>query len=115
MIYNAGMSRGEDKANRWRSWRPRFTVRTLAIVVTLVCAYFGAWESTKRYGFSAVKKREVAELGAWASEREHKSPLPFLILSGTESYAWRRVYLWIGVEVLLKENMMPLPTPYLDG
>jgi hypothetical protein len=29
--------------------RPRFTIRTLAIFVTLVCAYFGAWEATKRY------------------------------------------------------------------
>jgi hypothetical protein len=30
--------------------RPRFTLCTLAIVVTLVCVYFGAWEATKRYG-----------------------------------------------------------------
>jgi hypothetical protein len=30
--------------------RPRLSVRTLAIVVTLVCAYLGAWEATKRYG-----------------------------------------------------------------
>ena len=28
-------------------FRPRFSIRTLAIVVTLVCAYFGAWEMTK--------------------------------------------------------------------
>jgi hypothetical protein len=28
--------------------RPRFSIRTLAIVVTLVCAYFGAWEATKK-------------------------------------------------------------------
>lgn len=27
--------------------RPRFSVRTLAILVTLVCAYFGAWEVTR--------------------------------------------------------------------
>ena len=31
-------------------FRPRFSVRTLAIFVTLVCMYFGAWEATKRYG-----------------------------------------------------------------
>ncbi len=31
-------------------FRPRFSVRTLAVFVTLVCAYFGAWEATKRYG-----------------------------------------------------------------
>ena len=28
-------------------FRPRFSVRTLAIFVTLVCAYFAAWEATK--------------------------------------------------------------------
>jgi hypothetical protein len=28
--------------------RPRFSVRTLAIFVTLVCAYFGVWEATKK-------------------------------------------------------------------
>ena len=30
--------------------RFHFSLRTLAIVVTLVCAYFGAWEATKRFG-----------------------------------------------------------------
>jgi hypothetical protein len=30
-------------------FRPRFSVRTLAIFVTLVCAYFGVWEATKRW------------------------------------------------------------------
>lgn len=28
------------------SFRPRFSLRTLAILVTLACAYFGAWEAT---------------------------------------------------------------------
>lgn len=31
-------------------FRPRFTVRSLAIFVTFVCVYLGAWEATKRYG-----------------------------------------------------------------
>jgi hypothetical protein len=30
-------------------WRPRFSVRTLAIVVTLVSAYFGTWDATERF------------------------------------------------------------------
>jgi hypothetical protein len=34
-----------DKA-KW--WRPRFTVRTLAIFITLICLFFGGWEGTKR-------------------------------------------------------------------
>ena len=34
--------------------RPRFTLRTLAIVVTLICAYFAAWEVTKHYATSLI-------------------------------------------------------------
>ena len=36
-----------DKPKRWR---PRLSVRTLVILVTLVCCYFGLWEATKRQG-----------------------------------------------------------------
>jgi hypothetical protein len=46
-------------------FRLRFSLRTLAIVVTLICAYFGAWEATKRFG--------VPSLGA------SKSPMPFIV------------------------------------
>ena len=41
------MTTQHDKAKRWQ---PRFSVRTLAIIVTLVCCYFGAWEATNRHG-----------------------------------------------------------------
>lgn len=30
-------------------WRPRFSLRTLAMLVTLICAYFAAWGATKRH------------------------------------------------------------------
>ena len=30
-------------------FRPRFSLRTLVIVVILICLYLGAWEATKRY------------------------------------------------------------------
>ena len=33
-------------------FRPRFTIRTLAIIVTLICAYFGAWEATELWGIA---------------------------------------------------------------
>ena len=45
------MTSQHDKAKRWR---PRFSVRTLVIVVTLVCCYLGLWEATKRQGRSDV-------------------------------------------------------------
>ena len=37
--------------------RPRFNLRTLAIVVTLVCAYFAAWEATKGAAKAQTGKR----------------------------------------------------------
>ena len=68
----------------WRAmkFRPRFSVRTLAIFVTLVCAYFGAWEATKRYG--VVDERET-------------SPAPFVVVwtdPGEARIDGRRVATW---------------------
>ena len=57
-------------------FRPRFTVRTLAIVVTLVCAYFGAWEATKRYG-TTDEHSQLSNLDPWIGDEE--SPLPFVV------------------------------------
>jgi hypothetical protein len=36
-------------------FRPRFSVRTLAVFVTLVCFYFGSWEATKRNSIRATR------------------------------------------------------------
>jgi hypothetical protein len=51
----------------------RFAVRTLAIFVTLVCAYFGAWEATKKYGVPSSFEFPPTH-GVRAS-----SPAPFVI------------------------------------
>jgi hypothetical protein len=45
---------------------PRFTLRAGAIILTLVCAYLGAWEATKRYGIVTEADR---------------SPMPFLVVT----------------------------------
>ena len=47
------MNSQHDKAKRWR---PRFSVRTLAIVVTLVCCYAACWGPTKRQGVEDVRQ-----------------------------------------------------------
>lgn len=39
----------QDEGKR-ASWRPRFTTRTLFILLTLACAYLASWEATKRFG-----------------------------------------------------------------
>lgn len=49
------MTSGEANARR-RWWTPRFSLRTLAILVTLVCSYFGAWEATKKWGSTQMNK-----------------------------------------------------------
>jgi hypothetical protein len=45
------MTSHHDKPKRWR---PRFSVRTLVIVVTLVCLYAACWGPTKRRGVEDV-------------------------------------------------------------
>jgi hypothetical protein len=45
------MNSQHDKPKRW--W-PRFSLRTLAIVVTLVCCYAACWGPTKTRGVSDV-------------------------------------------------------------
>jgi hypothetical protein len=42
-----------DKPKRWR---PRFSVRTLVIVVTLVCCYAACWGPTKTRGLEDVRE-----------------------------------------------------------
>ena len=65
-------------------FRPRFSIRTLAIVVTLVCAYFGAWEMTKRYGMATVRLVTSNQIINIAS------PVPLLIrLDQVEPLNWR--------------------------
>jgi hypothetical protein len=105
------MSRGEEKGKRWRSWRPRFSVRTLAIFVTLVCCYFGAWEVTKRYGlrsrdldtpwFTALETDNHGPTAFSGFFCEDRSPAP-LIVSRVEHdtnfmgfKGCRRYYLWL--------------------
>ena len=39
-----------------KRFRPRFSIRTLVIVVTLICMFAACWGPTKRYGIPAVTK-----------------------------------------------------------
>jgi hypothetical protein len=38
-----------DDTNKAKRWRPSFSIRTLAIVVTLVCCYAACWGPTKKW------------------------------------------------------------------
>ena len=64
------MTSQHDKAKRWR---PRFSVRTLVIVVTLVCTYLGCWRATQSLGIRDVKSHLGRQVG------KAESTVPFIV------------------------------------
>ena len=90
------MPNEQDKAKRWR---PRFSVRTLLILVTLVCAYFGAWQITSRYG---IKDKMVVRGPIGKSHGYERSradvicPAPFLIRVSENKGRWITWLFWFG-------------------
>ena len=46
---------------RWRPWRPRWSVRSLLIVVALVAAYLACWQPTHVEGIDDVRLRVDTE------------------------------------------------------
>jgi hypothetical protein len=89
-------------------FRPRFSVRTLAIVVTVLCAYFAAWMPTRR---AAEKIGSPDDPAQWINSSEGRdwtlrenahSPAP-LVMSQVEwqpgdkppYHARREYYLWL--------------------
>lgn len=57
-------------------FQPRFSLRTLVIMVTLVGAYFAAWQPTKVFGIPKVNSRGLGQ-----SSVPVTSPAPLLIRS----------------------------------
>lgn len=84
--------------------KPRFSIRSLAIAVTLVCVYFGTWEMTKRWGVTGSQQildeyqRSGILLPASISPPLEDSPMPFVVRRidfTSEFSAASRFYLWI--------------------
>jgi hypothetical protein len=86
-------------------FRPRFSVRTLTIFVTLVCAYFGAWEATKRYVRSD-RSVFTTTPGSPPYVMDVDSPMPLLVCRDEVDYFYhddgraliyypRRYYVWL--------------------
>jgi len=99
--------------------RPRFSLRTLAFVVTLACAYFAAWEATKRY---ALPKHFLV----YGGFTDTYSPLPFvvradeevMVLNGSPVMRTNHYYyFWLlGPMVKLPFESVTLPTrEQVDG
>jgi len=107
-----------DKA-KW--WRPRFSVRTLAVAITLVCCYFGAWDATKRWGIPAGGDPTTDAMVIFGREPTNTrridtvtSPLPFVIRCDEyepPTYCPTRYYVWVfGLMVKL-----PFETTWFAG
>ena len=90
-----------NTVNRKR-WLPRFSIRTLIGIVTLVCLFFGSWELTKTVGVRAVETQlEASNM----NPSYLTSQAPFLVSAyeyQTQSHAYpqtaqRRHHLWLVV------------------
>jgi hypothetical protein len=66
------MTTQHDNAKRWR---PTFSIRTLVVMVTLVCAYFGCWAATKKWGVDYLRRKGFHNAGVPTSD----APMPFVI------------------------------------
>jgi hypothetical protein len=88
-----------------KRWRPRFSVRTVVIVVTLVCCYAACWGPTKTRGIKDVT--DVVEAAGDDPKRfvdDATIVAPFLLrvddittvflLCGAGPYPTRRYYFW---------------------
>jgi hypothetical protein len=87
-------------------FRPRFSVRTLAIFVTLNCAYFACWMPTQKHA-ALLPKMELMpapELGGVSiAIHDASAPLPLILCQEEVEIHWghtgfhlpKRHYLWL--------------------
>ena len=87
-----------------KRWRPKFSLRTLVILVTLVCCYAACWGPTKTRGGRDVEKHTYAY--AWTrlprrpvGRRDQEPVLPFIVRSTelgifTKQRERREYYFW---------------------
>ena len=93
--YNRDMPEQDNK----KRWRPRWSIRILLIVITLICAYLACWGPTKSQGVQDVENHlnldyyEPAEmvvpLVVTTVEEEYSEHQGFLTF-----YSFRRYYFW---------------------
>ncbi len=95
-------------------FRPRFSVRSLAIVVTLICVYLGAWDATQKYGVETIQSQFSLPIGHCTTLNQNYSPAPLILarqecdwvvvfgeLPETQNRCWR-YYVWLfGLKIKL--------------
>ena len=68
-----------------KRWRPRFSVRTLVVLVTVVCCYAACWGPTKRQGVIDALRCEIDLTdknyeSEWLTDENNELVEPFLQL-----------------------------------
>ena len=90
---------------RTKRFRPRFSIRTLAIVITLACCYAACWGPTKRRGFEAVynagyRLSESSEPRGFVLKGTERLPAPLIVVATRiqdndgETSLFRSYYFW---------------------
>lgn len=95
-LYNAGMG---SRQNELKWWRPRWSIRTLLIVVTLGCAYLACWAPTTTSGVTDlaaflqtgpgnVTCRAPLLLESAVITPDSRSPLLRFVITRRDYYLW---------------------------
>ena len=88
-------------ARKAKRWRPRLSVRTLAILITLVCCYAACWGPTKKSGVDDLKNY-YTQRDRWLEDDDISVNAPLIIQAdewhpgGSTSSRFRqpRYYFW---------------------
>jgi len=91
--YRPRMTSQHDKAKRWRR---RFSVRTLVVLVTLVCCYAACWGPTKTRGVDEFGRNLTAAECAMNALPSSPSPL-----ASPQCDIWATLPLVVAVEAYL--------------
>ena len=108
-----------DKPKRWR---PRFSVRTLVIAVTLVCCYAACWGPTKRRGIEDVQDRIIGREPSFFNAMDglfikYYSPVPLIVAADHLLFGKRVYYFWFFgfvAKLPLEREVDVIPTSPLD-
>ncbi len=101
-----------------KRWRPRFSVRTLVILVTLVCCYAACWGPTKTWGVHDMNRNAKGRLANdWPipDDLNIKAIAPLFL--GMEEFTptrgpRRSYYFWFfGYKYRLPFDGLPTPIP----
>ena len=114
------MTTQHDKAKRWR---PRFSIRTLAIFVTLVCCYAACWGPTKRRGrdevfmlLNDVEQLDNVFSGGFSYGGAHwdaYAVMPLVVEGYDYNESTRHYYFWFfGFVAKLPYERSAEPTPF---